>query len=84
MGNHRSAKIHYPSHVFVRVLKAPLILIAGASCRSFCACMSGCFCHNIRVKKSLALLRVVMILGARAHVVRIWFCERKKTLVSYV
>ena len=51
--------------------KAPLKIAADATCRTSWARLGGCLSDDVGVEKLLALLRVIVVLGARAHVVGI-------------
>lgn len=68
---HRSAKVHVPGHAFMCMSKAPLKIAADATCRTSWARLGGCLSDDVGVEKLLALLRVIVVLGARAHVVGI-------------
>jgi hypothetical protein len=72
---HRSAEVHGTSHAFMCVLEVLQILVAALARRTPCTFFGDCIRFDVRPEKLLTQFRVIVVLGARAHVVRIWFCE---------
>jgi len=68
---HCSAKVHGPGHVFMCMFEAHPKLDADAACRTPWARLTGCLGDDVGHEKLLALLRVVVVLSAGAHIVRI-------------
>jgi len=56
-------------------------LDADTACRTSWAHLSGCFSDNVGHKELLALLRVVVVLSAGAHIVRIRFVGTEASTV---
>jgi len=56
-------------------------LVADAACRTSWARLTGCLSNDVGCEKLLALLRVVVVLSAGAHIVRIWFVVTEASVV---
>lgn len=68
---HCSAKVHGPGHVFMWMSKVPLKLAVNTANRNSWVCLSCCLRGDVGCEKLLVLLRFVVVLRTRAHVVRI-------------